>query len=167
MANLFLKPAATPLWYPLIARELAESPFTITELEAICRDEVGPSMWLKGTVGAAGFDEGVTHLIEMWLDSKVKLPVAFPHQDWKSVALLTASLRHTGRAQWPRKTKAWGVLARIFLDPDPILPTLDLSVEELDSMWIAEISPAYEHTIGNRVSKEEVERVWAHYRHDS
>ena len=42
MANLFLE-SNVPLWYPLVAREFAESPFSMTELETKLKEEVAPA----------------------------------------------------------------------------------------------------------------------------
>ena len=63
MANLFLE-SSVPLWYPLVAGEHAESPFSMTELETKLKEEVAPAMWL-GTerAGPAGFEDSVVNVI--------------------------------------------------------------------------------------------------------
>jgi len=175
MANLYLD-TDVRLWYALIAQELAESPFSLEQLEAILSDEVGwviapvfpqiKGIDFRGRIGhrnsATGSDEMDASLIEACLERTNRLLSETPEPHWSSVAILIVSLRKLERAERARRVRTWGILARIFLDRDPILPTLELTREELDLIWRDDMWPAYGPSAGVRgsPSKDEIELAW-------
>jgi len=171
LSDLFLD-TDVRLSYSYIARTLAQSPFTIEQLDSIFEEEVSPVLAfnLCSIAGEwAGFDEE-------WLVSEIlgrnnpsRVPsLGAARDDWEAVALLVRRLRLFSPDARLARTGAWTHLSKLFLNRDPALAPLDLTPEELEEIWRIEMWPAYGRTVDayrkhlpkTYPNREEVEQSW-------
>jgi len=154
MSDLFLD-TDVRIWYPHIAKALAESPYPIDELTGIFKREVAPITGSNLLVVAgewAGFDEEwLVSRITARLTRTTRMPFFKnpAHKDWEAVTILIAALRALAPSDWPRRIKLWDELSKIFLDRDTHPKTLHggWTRAELESVWRDEVWPSYGRSV--------------------
>jgi len=127
-ADLFLD-TDTRLSYAYIARVTAASPYTLEELEAICRDEVAPiveSNLLEVAGEWAMFPEDwLIGEITRHLENYPQIPYQMKTtalDDWRAVAVLVGALRGLLPEERSERTQLWHKLSKLFLDRNPPKP---------------------------------------------
>ena len=127
-ADLFLD-TDTRLHYFYIARITAASPYTLEELESICRDEVAPiveSNLLEIAGEWAMFPEDwLIREISKRLETNPPVPYQMETStldDWHAVAVLVRALRALPPEIRTERTQLWHKLSKLFLDRRPPKP---------------------------------------------
>ncbi len=136
--------------YPHIARVTAGSPFSLEELEAICRDEVAPiveSNLLDIAGEWAGFpDDWLVDVITARLATNPKVPYAMDTdaiKQWHHVAHLVRALRALPPEIRETRVQLWHKLRSLFLDQSPPPPPDLPDWRHVDYVIREELWPAY------------------------
>ena len=177
MSDLFLD-TDVRLSYPATACVLADSPFTINELELIFKKEVAPVVgWnLWAMMGAwDGFDENwLVSRIAPRVGAKFWLPsfAPTPHNDWKAMVILVEALRRLPVPGRSRQVALWVQLSKFFIVRTGAAVVKGWTPEELDAAWRDEMWPTYGLSVDEYVKysaeacpdKQEIEQAWTLFR---
>jgi len=117
------------LSFAYIARVTAGSPYSLAELEAICRDEVAPIVEsnLSDIAGEwAGFPEDwLIRSIVQRLEKNPKTPFSMDTdalEQWRAVAHLVSCLRALPPEQRDERSHLWHAMSKLFLNRSPTPP---------------------------------------------
>jgi len=138
------------LFYPHILRVLAESPFTVPELEKIFTGEVVPSLQSMAFSLYPPWhgldDDWVIAQVEKHLGKRRWWPpLVDMRQEWDALALLLARLRALpGDAERQQRLALWHDLLPLLLDRNPLRREKGprFALDEYAAAWRGELCPA-------------------------